>query len=424
MEIKNEMPRIFQSFGSGKFYIKSKMWYSKFRLILYPQTIRLFANFELDYLDYNVENWTIRGELEDGRKIYCNSLSLINATKYCLEFMPLKKFFIGKCEEKPIRRAEFPLIGFYGAEFEVIIDNWKIKFEGKKEDLKNQKRLSKIWKIQLEGLTMQMQKENEQQFSYTQTAIQIIDLLSLATGNAVIFNKQRFYYDDDRQFDIWRPRLGNNFGVYECVPEYAIRQFIRQTYPTWKNLDNDDTKLINNAVNYINSTAFGYLEDRVFRITQAWESVANKWVGDINNLSDEIKDLKNRLKNSLRDWRKEFPNYDKDGFYGNRVINALTWNKAIDKTNLLASKFRLDLEKLKIDFQRLFELRNAVAHNGKFKKKENPSELSEILENARFGLQVLFLKKLKYSDLVISPRSGYTIKIDEFLTNVKKETSS
>lgn len=424
MQIQNQIPILNQIKGKGEFCLKSKTWNAEFYLILYPHNVRLVSFFKIDFNDaLTNENWTLRGTLDDEREVYSNSLLLLNASEDGLEFQPLKEIRFGKVDNLSVSKATFPLIGFYGSAFEIMVDEWNIKFDQGDKALKNQKRLSKIWKIQLEGIKLQLYKENTTQSEYIQTAIQIADLLSLATGNEIIFNRQLFYSEENQLLEIWRTQQGDDFGVKATIPEFAIPKFLNLTYPIWKTLDSDDIKLINNAVNYINSTEYGYLEDRILRITQVWESVANKWIGDIMELPEELGSLKTRLKSILRDWRKEFPDYDKTGFLGNRISDALTWQKAVDKCKLLASKFELDLDKLNIDFKKLFQLRNEVAHTGKFKNKEDPSEIVKILENARFGLQILFLRKLNYTYLVSFSENGFNtiVKIGNFLSNEQNE---
>ena len=174
---------------------------------------------------------------------------------------------------------------------------------------------------------------------------------------------------------------------------------------------------MNVAVNYINSTSKGYLEERLLRIAQAWELLSTDWIKDLNEVPDPIENLKVKLRNSLKQWRADFPEFDKTGFWSGRVLKSLSWDKSISKAEQLASKYSINLEIINLDLKMLFNDRNSVAHSGRF--EDYSVDRMPLIDSAVIGLQLILLRKLGYTGLIHTSENQWTAykKIEEFLTS-------
>jgi hypothetical protein len=157
------------------------------------------------------------------------------------------------------------------------------------------------------------------------------------------------------------------------------------------------------------------LEERLLRIAQAWELVSTDWIGELNEVPEQIENLKVRLKYSLKSWRNDFPEIDQSGFWTGRVLNSLSWDKSIAKSQKLASKYQINLESIKLDLRKLFDDRNSVAHSGRF--KDYNEDRIPLIDSSVFGLQLILLRKLGYSDLVHTVDNVRFKKIEEFIIN-------
>jgi hypothetical protein len=416
---KNEFyPELRLYKGSGSIKSKTEEIELDFGLVIYPHTIRIFSDYNVGFFS-ELGNWSFQGQIENGQIAVSSSvLMLFSATEKSIVLMPKNEFIIGEFDKEQIISARFPLIGYYGDKAEFDFENFRFRLNGNKHDAAKQERLSKIWNTQLEGFCLEIEGANLSSDDYVVKAMAISDLLSLAIGNVIGFNRQLYFSSNNHQYEIFREQHLADFGVYSCVPNFRITDFLSSCFPVWvKQLNDLERKTIRVAVNYINSTSIGYLEERVLRIAQAWELVSTDWIGDINEVPEEIEDLKHRLKDVLKMWRKDFPEVDKTGFWNGRVLGALSWDKSIFKAERLASEYRVNLDVIKLDLKKLFDDRNSVAHSGRF--KDYTEDRIPLIDSAVFGLQLILLRKLGYLGLVHTSENGWTTykKIEEFIIN-------
>lgn len=387
-----------------------------FDLVIYPHTVRIFSDYKIGLFS-KLGDWSFQGQIEDGQiEVSSPVLMLFSANNKGIKLMPQKEFIIGNFNNNQIVSAEFPLIGYYGDEAEFEYENCLYRIGGDKQKADQQEILSKTWEVQLEGYGLEIKSSNLDNDEFVKRAIIITDMLSLATGNEIGFNRQIYNYLDGSSCEIWRSQHLDDFGAYECVPHFRISYYLKQCFPIWlEQISETEKKTINVAVNYINSTSKGYLEERLLRIAQAWELVSTDWIGDLNEVPKHIGNLKVRLKDSLKTWRNDFPEVDKAGFWTGRVLNSLSWDKSIAKSEKLASKYQINLDAIKLDLRMLFDDRNSVAHSGRF--KDYAEDRIPLIDSAVLGLQLILLRKLGYTDMIHTSENRWTTykKIEEFL---------
>jgi len=388
----------------------------EFIIVIYPHAIRIFSDQALGFF-HKSDDWSFQGQIENGQIVVSSSvLILFSSTDKGIVLMPQKEFIIGNFNNNQIVSAEFPLIGYYGDEVEFEYENCLYRIGGDKQKADKQEKLSKTWEVQLEGFNLEIKNSNLDNDEFVKRATIITDMLSLATGNAIGFNRQIYNYLDGSSCEIWRSQHLDDFGVYECVPLFRISYYLKQCFPIWfEQISEADRKKINVAVNYINSTSKGYLEERLLRIAQAWELVSTDWIGDLNEVPEQIENLKVRLRDCLKVWRSDFLEFDKTGFWTGRVLNSLSWDKSIAKAEQLASKYQINLEAINLDLKKLFNDRNSVAHSGRFEDYEE--DRIPLIDSSVIGLQLILLRKLGYSGMIHTSENNWTTykKVEEFL---------
>lgn len=146
------------------------------------------------------------------------------------------------------------------------------------------------------------------------------------------------------------------------------------------------------------------MDEKLLRITQAWEMLANAWGNQTGELTDCIRELKGRLKEVYKKWKDKYPNEDPNAFLWSRIAEALQWDRAVKKVEQLANSYKVNTKKIGLDFKQLFKARNDVAHDGKMSMEIRNNKNSppyKLLMAAQLGIRILLLKKLGYSDKII-----------------------
>ena len=365
--------------------------------------------------------WSLSGQLEDGRPVHADQLVHTGwALEGSAEFLPLAGVIIGQSNQSPLVEARYPLVGMFNGKFSVEDSGWTIEILDSEENTGCAEALSKAWGVPLEGLTLRLAKSQTTFDEYHEKAREIMLLLSLAIGNGVTSHRQIADWGDQGTMEVWRRFIGDEIGPGEIVPDFMLGKFLEQVLPVWKQLERDTRSDIRLAVSYINLSGKGYLDTRLLQITQAWEFLATAWMpkGKLNALES---DLRKRIKCSYREWKKEHPEADPKGYWGTRIVSPFQWPVAKHQIESLAESVRVNLTKVGLDLELLKEARDSVAHTGKMTNRMRTDRPYPLLVSAQFGLQLLLLAKLGYSDLVVTDNKGWKSyePIEKFLKEAK-----
>jgi len=353
------------------------------------------------------ELWSLSGQLEDGRDIFAEQLMIAKTggIDSYTEFTPLARVVIGQSSPLPLSEAQYPLVGMFDGEFSIEDSGWTIEVLKSNIDASYAKRKSKAWRLPLEGLTLRLKKTHSTLDEYHEKAREIMLLLSLATGNGVTSYRQIAYLDNQQTMEVWHKFIGDDFGPGAIVPDFKLGKFLGEILPAWRLWEQDKKTQARLAIIYINLSGTGYLDTRIFQISQAWEFLAASWIPK-GKLSSPECDLRKRITTSYREWKKEHPDIDPNGNWGDRVTFPFKWPIAKRQIESLAESGRIDLSKIGLDLEALKKIRNSVAHTGKMslaQKKDN----YQLLSAAQFGLQLLLLANLGYSGLVATANEGW-----------------
>jgi len=296
-------------------------------------------------------------------------------------------------------KAEFFLIGYYNKnDFNLTYKSFDINFLlinreiQKKPDILDKK----------ETVCLSIIGSGEK-FIFLELALNIKNLLSLAFGRRIIFNRQVYTIDDNRE-EVFKEMSDPLNEGKQIIPEFKIDKFLDQTLTKYELFTKDEKNQFFIVTDYLNQTKHGFIEDRILHTAIAWESLADHFKVN-SKLPSHLIDLRKMIKNSYNVWKKNNSELDPNGEIGSKLLTSIDREKLIDKLFNLANKFNLDYQKLGIDFYKLKELRNMVAHTGRM--NITGKKAYKIMDPAIKGLQIILLSWLGYSSLINSSKDGW-----------------
>lgn len=382
-------------------------------LIQRDSSVNSFSN------QFNISNlYSLSGQLEDGRPISADKLMIAKTggSEEVTEIFPLTGVVIGQSNSSPLTEAKYPLIGMFDGKFSIESSGWKIETFDSDQHSSIAERHSKAWKIPLEGLTLRLINPQKTLEEYHEKAREIMLLLSLATGNGVTSHRQIADWGDHGKVEVWRNMIGDEIGPGPIIPSFELGEFLRNALPVWEKWNPKKKLDVRLAISYINLSGTGYLDTRLFQISQAWEFLATSWMPE-GKLNDNESNLRKRIKASYREWKKETLNADPNGCWGGRITFPFKWPLAKRQMESLATSRSIALPKIGLDLENLKKERDSVVHTGKMlKMTSNKNDNYQLLSAAQFGLQLVLIAELEYSGLVVTLSEGWKthVPIDNF----------
>ncbi|MCF8255551.1 MAG: hypothetical protein K9H61_03065 [Bacteroidia bacterium] len=300
-------------------------------------------------------------------------------------------------------KAEFLLKGYsYEKKVNINYNNLVLSIESDKNKIDNLNELNRSLEIGSETAKLVIEGSFTEDISLA-LALDIKNLLSIALGKRITFDRQ-LYWKNGAFEEIRRTMSKNhNFGE-QVVPDTELANFLSSTLNIWLKFTNKEKNDIFIITDYLNQTNLDFIEDRILRTVQAWECAAMYWQEEIE-LTDDYKDLKEKLKETFNIWKKEKSFIDNNGELGTKILASIEQEKLLLKLENLVSKANLNTKIISLDLRRMKNLRDKVAHTGRIGIPGNKA--IEILQPGVFGLQLLLLKKLGYHGLVIGERNGW-----------------
>ncbi len=415
--------------GKGKFLLGDSTVESSFVLFRNPYWIGIVAEEETlcdaasDLLLSGPAAVKLSGTINDGRLVKASALLLTNVqigSTPRVEFMANEGVSLGQERNTHPSESRYPLTGYFDGEFALVHNGWNIKTIPC-ESPKIAQSLAKKWRCPVEGMVLQLIREESTMHQHLEFARAIMTLLSLASGTGVSCYRQFFTWDNE-ELEKWRLMTGNEIGPGPIVPEFEVGKFLEQALPAWEALSQKQRKAIRLALHHINQSELGYIDTRLFHIVTPWEFLAKAW-GMHRELSDLVTCLRSRLQQTRRQWIEDHPDSDPHGFWGSRISSMFDWPKLRDAIERLAASFGLDLERVGLDLNNLKKARDSVAHSGKL-----PDQLTavdrpviELLTIGQYCLQLLLLRMLEYQGRVNHATGGWStiVDIDKALTTVR-----
>lgn len=266
----------------------------------------------------------------------------------------------------------------------------------KLEKLKSEERdLSETGILQISAIDSKENLEN--------LAIDIKNLLSIALGKRIIFDRQVYWANGDSK-TLDKPMSKDDNQGEQIIPDFEIKNYLEQTLTIWTNYVKTQKDEIFTIVDYLNQTKYGFIDDRILRTAQAWECASNYWTEKIE-LSADLKELRGKINSVYKEWKNEKKYIDEDGELGKRLTIPLDQEKLMVRIEKLIKESGLSTSRLNLNLKALKNLRDKVAHTGKISIPGRES--IKILHPAIKGLQLILLKRIGYNGLIIGERDNW-----------------
>lgn len=302
-----------------------------------------------------------------------------------------------------MEKAEFFLKG-YSNEKDVLIhyEGINLSIESDKRKNANLIELKHSLEKNSETATLKMTDSLTKEDSL-HLAIDVKNLLSIGLGKRITFDRQ-LYWKDNSSEEVERTMSKNHNMGEQIVPDFEIENYLNSTLGNWRKYSKKEKDDIFIITDYLNQTKIDFIEDRILKTVQAWECAAMYWQDEIE-LSEDLKDLKARLKETFNNWKSEKGYNDSNGELGTKISASIEQEKLLSRLNQLVRSASLNINTISLNLRELKNLRDTVAHTGRINIPG--SEVIEILEPGVFGLQLILLKKLGYYGLVMGGKDGW-----------------
>jgi len=244
---------------------------------------------------------------------------------------------------------------------------------------------------------------NTEKEKLSEIAVNIINLLSIAIGRRVIFDRQVFWKQNTSNL-VERAMSKNENEGEQIIPDFEINRYLTKTLPLWTNFTKAEKDDIFTITDYLNQTRHDFIEDRILRTVQAWECSANYWMPE-PELSTDLIDLKERIKRTYQQWKDEKNYNDVDGELGKRLTTPFHQEQLMLRLDRLVTESRLNTSKINLNLKKLKNLRDQVAHTGRINIKG--SEAIKDLQPGIRGLQLIVLRRLDYDGKVYGEKDGW-----------------
>lgn len=304
-----------------------------------------------------------------------------------------------------IDKAEFFLKDYFVEQkVQLSFNNQTIKIETLYEKYEEYKKIKEKLS-QYSELSILTITNNPNKDELLNLALDIKNLLSIALGRRIIFDKQSYWSNQTQTIVNSEMNESTNFGN-QIVPDSRINNFLNKTLPNWTKLTKAEKTEFFIVTDYLNQTRKDFLEDRILRTMQAWECSANYWTSPVE-LPENLKELEKRIIKTYKDWKKESDYIDINGEIGTNLKISLNQEKLISRLENFLSESNFNTNLINPNLRELKKMRDLVVHQGKMKTKGEDAIL--ILQPAITALQIILLKKLGYDGLVKNSKNKFYV---------------
>lgn len=238
-------------------------------------------------------------------------------------------------------------------------------------------------------------KQNEDQT--LQLALDIRNLLSLALGTRIIFDKHSFWSGKNERVVNRTMQNGINAG-FQIIPDGEISIFLKSTLSVWFKLSGEEKREFYIVIDFLNKTRKDFVEDRVLKLMQAWECSAVYW-SKSNELSDDLLSLQSKIMKVFKDWKKESGFKDENGVLGANLKISMNQESLMSRIEKFIVEKKYKSQQLISQLKDVKKMRDQTVHSGQIKK--SGEEVILIMEPVIKALQLIILYNLGYQGLII-----------------------
>jgi hypothetical protein len=329
-----------------------------------------------------------------------------------IELVSNDKIYIGDYYDsnKNANKIEFYISNLYELNHNFIFEGFNINISSSNEPALQ--RISIYWRLPQVASLITLEKKNESIDEYLNIINFLMIPISIATGRHISFGIQHIY-NDNKNYKALHSNFSSCNFIKQIIPENFLTEFITTGLQKVRNFESKKYLDLKTILDFLNETDHGFLDDRILRLVQCWEILANSWIKSKPKLTIETQDLKTEIKKILKLWHIKYPQFDNNKLLDDRLHKALEWEKTIKLLEVVLKEYNLDNNVLKIDFQRLIKLRNSVAHSGRFGDEDTYQDLLR----GQFGLRILILRIFEYAGEINDYVNGDTKLMSSYLIN-------
>ena len=214
-----------------------------------------------------------------------------------------------------------------------------------------------------------------------------------------------------------------NAGI-GIVPNFRLELFLTQTLLGYRAKNENFKKYFKIISIFLNQTKSGFVDDRIMVAMQAWETYLSLYKNS-SNLKESVVELKKEIRSVTSKWLEDDQNKQlNDEIKIVERINSAFGNEVlISKLLNLVESSQLKYIELGIDFRKVKNYRDQVAHTGFIKNmKDRPDLIEWNVDQLGYivkGLQLIILKGLGYNGRIIDSENGFRTfnKIDQYFKN-------
>ncbi|MFK8080807.1 MAG: hypothetical protein AB8B97_11030 [Granulosicoccus sp.] len=243
---------------------------------------------------------------------------------------------------------------------------------------------------------------------YAEEICSVIKLLGIMLSSSLYTWKTRYKGDSDDITDHYSFNGAQGIGISKSVVNASC--FMESAYPTWSSLSERMKKSLYVCSSYIAVSCNGYLDTEMFSLFQAWELLARSYKkecnGNYNSIDDKINKfdqdkLAAALKETYERWCIDCPDSHHQILHNfNRLISSTRKIIVKDAIDSLIDNFKLDAEAIGFDKNRFRKLSDGIRHTGMLKPKDEYWDDFDLYTNAKFSLELIIFKILKYDGLI------------------------
>jgi len=382
--------------AKGSFIISDDMQFFVFDEIDNPE----LAHDSLSNHDY----LSLYGETVNGEKITCDQ-AFIGGIYEAVFVLPNSEVKIGDVMEK-CTQIDIPLINFNSTAFSYVYGRYSISVSGSKIR-RNEERIAQYSGRPICKFILTIQSDKSMLPTDLKAfAHRIVLLLSFATGHWIYYKGYQVS-NDLRSAKVYRKSVDGPSIKNGLLGKLGrLDKYLEQVLPSYLALNKEwATEFFYNCMVNILSTDKGFIEDRLFKLVQTIEIMADA-LGEKPETLPKLKELRKHMTSTLDAWVEQ--NIEHKGVVDVEIIRSrigriTSSDTFMNRVALFLNKVEVDNSKIGLNIKLIKDARDKVAHTGRLTVKDygKINDLVDEIGKGQFMVQLVLLDWLGFKDGLI-----------------------
>jgi len=339
----------------------------------------------------DLESYRVCGSV-DGRNVSCDTLYCTESTTHWsvdddhwrgvfLPFSSVEFDYPAAREGLRAKSMTCALMTYTGPGFRCQVDDLEFTVNVSRHMSAYQKR-ARTWNSPVETATLTLLAADPLPPDVLkQKSDDFLLLLSFAQGEQISYYRFEFLFSDGRVSEVWQSRRVWDPTLLSRPLSAPCDKLLQTAYSNFSSWPPEKQQLIRLAIYYhLDAKQAKVMEIITLSEGIAWEMLVREIEKD-QALTDDVKDLKKRIKVMYGEWRKAFPSAKDPEHLHSRLHSSLQWMPLREGIEQLVST--LNLSGNSVDPLLLKKFRDSIAHTGRF-PDEYPDP--QVISNALKGL--------------------------------------